>query len=1070
MTSRPATAAADRVRLDRWLWAARFFKTRALAAAALDGGRVDVNGERAKRARLVRAGDQVRLRVGPIEYVMTVLALSERRGPAKVAATLYQEDPMAKRAREERALQLRTMPTAFFDGKGRPTKKQRRDIDRLKRSLVVVLSLVLPTALPAQQRPGAADRLPTDPNVTVGTLENGLRYYVRVNREPQKRAEFRLVVNAGSVLEDDDQQGLAHFVEHMAFNGTRNFPRQRLVGYLESIGMRFGPDVNAYTSFDETVYMLQVPTDTPSVVATAFQILDDWAHAVSFDSVEIDKERGVVIEEWRLGQGAGARMRDKQFPVIFKGSKYADRLPIGTKGSLESFRHEAARRFYQTWYRPNLMAVVAVGDFDGAEIERQIRSHFGDLRNPASPRPRPVVDVPDHAEPLFTVATDPEATGTTVGVLFKQPLRDHGTRSAYRQALVEDLFGAMLNARFFELSQQADPPFLGAGGGQGRFIGAKEVFQLFASVRENGVVRGLDALLTEAERVARFGFTAPELERARANRLRALERAHAEREKTNSAAYAGEYVSHFLEGEAIPGIDAELAMHREFLPGIALDETNRLAREWITPHNRVVTVSAPEKAGMTPPTETELIAVFSGVAGKTIVAYADTLSARALVARAPAPGRVSAERAIPELGLTEWRLANGITVVLKPTDYKDDEVVMQAISPGGSSLAPDDRFVSASMASTVINASGVGAFSAVDLNKVLAGKAVRLGPTVGTTDEGFFGTGSPRDIETLLQLAYLYVTEPRLDTAAFAALRGRLETFADNRGRSPEATFSDTLQVTMARGHARAAPLTGETIRRIDPVQAFSFYRDRFADVSDFTFFFVGTIDLAAMRPLIETWLGSLPGAGRQERWRDLGIRPPTGVIKKVVHKGLEPKARVQLVFSSPFEESFENRYMLESLGEALRIRLREVLREDMGGVYGVSVGASPRVIPDTGASVTVGFGADPARLNELVDSALAVIRVFQSSGPADSIVQKVQETQRRERETNSRRNAWWLGQLVTYHRNALDLRNLLERDRRVASLTAEAIRDAARRYIRFDNYVQVSLFPESGPAGGAVP
>lgn len=1066
MTDRdPTTPAPDRVRLDRWLWAARFFKTRALSAAALDGGRVDVNGERAKRARLIRVGDRVRFRIGPMEYVLTVLALSERRGPAKAAATLYQEDPMAKQAREERALQLRTMPTAFYDGKGRPSKKQRRELDRLKRSLGVALLLALPGALSAQDQ--AAAQLPVDSQVTVGRLANGLRYYVRVNREPRQRAEFRLAVRAGSVLERDDQQGLAHFAEHMAFNGTAHFERQRLVDYLESIGMRFGPDINAYTSFDETVYMLQVPTDTPAVVSTAFQILDDWAHAVAFDSVEIDKERGVVIEEWRLGQGAGTRMRDKQFPIIFKGSKYAERLPIGKKEILETFPHDALRGFYRTWYRPNLMAVIAVGDFDGGEIERQIREHFGDLRNPASIEPRPDIDVPDHAEPLFAIASDPEATGTSVSVLFKQPLRDQSTYAAYRQGIVENLFSAMLSQRFSELSQQADPPFLGAGAGQGRFIGAKEVFSMGASVRDGGVVRGLDALLTEAERVARFGFTPPELDRARARRLRGMERAYAEREKTNSGVYAGEYIRAFLEGEAIPGIGVELALHEQYLPGITLEEINRLARAWITPHNRVVVVSAPEKEGVTLPTETELAAVFDGVSGKEIVAYADTLAAAALVANPPAPGRVVSDETVPELDLTVWRLANGITVVLKPTDFKDDELLMQAISPGGTSLVSDDRYLSASMATSVVNASGAGSFSAVDLQKMLAGKAVNLRPSIGDNEEGLLGGGSPKDLETLFELIYLYVTAPRLDSAAYSALHARLVTFAENRGRSPEQVFFDTLQATLSQGHFRQQPLTPERIDDIDPAAALAFYRDRFADLGDFTFFFVGNIDLAAMRPLVATWLGGLPAAGRRETWRDLGVRPPASVVKKVVHKGVEPKARVQLVFTGArYEDSHENRYVLQSLGEALRIRLREVLREDLGGVYGVGVGASSHTIPDTAYQVSIGFGADPARLDELVDSTFATLKSFQEAGPADSIVQKVQETQRRGRETNLRRNNYWLSQLVAYHRAELDPRNLLEYEKRIAELTAAKIRDAARHYIRFDNYVQVTLLPEA-PAGG---
>ncbi|HET7039229.1 MAG TPA: insulinase family protein, partial [Gemmatimonadales bacterium] len=678
----------------------------------------------------------------------------------------------------------------------------------------------------------------------------------------------------------------------------------------------------------------------------------------------------------------------------------------------------------------------------------------------------PVEPVPDHTEPLFTIASDPEATNTSVSVLFKQPLRDHGTREAYRQGIVEGLFSAMLNERLYEQSQEADPPFLGGGAGQGRFIGAIEVFSLGAGVKDGGVVRGLDALLTEAERVARFGFTAPELERARARRLRALERAHAEREKTNSRVYADEYIRNFLENEAIPGIETELAMHREFLPGITLDETNRFARAWITPHNRVVMVSAPEKAGVALPTEAELAAVFTGVAGKAIVAYADTLADTALVSHAPAPGRVVAEREIPEIGVTEWRLSNGIRVLLKPTDFKDDEVIVQGFSPGGTSLADDNRYSSVSMATGVVTASGVGAFSAVDLQKMLAGKAVNLGPSVGGTEEGLYGTGSPRDIETLLQLAYLYVTAPRLDTAAFSALRTRMLTVAENRGRNPDVVFGDTLQVTLAQGHPRATPLSPERIRAVDPTEALAFYRERFADAGDFTFFFVGNLDLATLRPLVETWLGSLPSTGRRETWRDVGIRPPRGVVKKVVRKGLEPKARIQLVFTGPFESNPETRYVLSSLGDALRIRLREVLREDLGGVYGVGVGASSSIIPDTSYSISVGFGADPGRLDELLDSTIATIRAFQEAGPADSIVLKVQETQRRSRETNLRLNSYWMGQLTFTHRYGLDPRTILDVESRIAGLTGQRLQDAARRYIRFDNYIQVTLLPESTVGG----
>jgi len=927
------------------------------------------------------------------------------------------------------------------------------------RVLILLAAFGVPAAAEGQDQ--AARPLPVDPLVTVGTLPNGMRFYVRQNAEPRNRAELRLVVRAGSVLEDDDQQGLAHFTEHMAFNGTRHFAKQQLVDYLEGVGMRMGPDLNAYTSFDETVYMLQIPTDTPSVVRTAFQVLEDWAHQVTFEGDEVDKERGVVIEEWRLGQGAGARLRDQQFPIIFKDSRYAERLPIGKKEILEAFPHDAVRRFYRDWYRPDLQAVIAVGDFDPAAIEALIREHLGRVPARPDPRTRPAYDVPDHAEPLFAIATDKEATGTSVSVLFKQAPRDHSTHAAYRQDIVEGLFSAMLNARLFELSQQADPPFLGGSGGRGRLIGAKEVFSLGASVREGGVVRGLDALLTEAERVAQFGFTTNELERATTRRLRGLERSFAERGKTDSRVHASEYIRAFLQHEPIPGIERELSLHREYLPTITLDEVNRLARAWITPHNRVVVVSAPEQDSVPVPTPEELGAVFERVRGKAITAYTDTLRAGSLVATPPAPGRVVSEHAIPELGVTEWTLSNGIQVVLKPTDFKADEVLVQAISPGGTSLVPDERYLSASFATAIVGASGAGGFSAVDLQKVTAGKVARVGPSIGAYEEGVSGSASPRDLGTLFELLYLYLTSPRLDSGAVAAMRARLETFARNRGASPEAHFSDTLQVTMSQASPRSWPLTPERVARMDPRDALEFYRDRFADMGDFTFFFVGNLQPDSLKPLVETWLGALPAHGREETWVDRGIRPPAGVVRKTVRKGLEPRARTQFIFTGGFEDSHENRYVLRSMGEALQIRLREVLREDMGGVYGVGVGASSSTRPDTSCSVSLGFGSDPARLEELVDSAFAVIRSFQETGPSDSIVQKVQEAQRRQRETSLRQNGYWMGQLVAYRRQNLDPRNLLEFEARIAGLTAAKIRDAARRYIRMDNYVRVTLVPE---------
>jgi zinc protease len=433
-----------------------------------------------------------------------------------------------------------------------------------------------------------------------------------------------------------------------------------------------------------------------------------------------------------------------------------------------------------------------------------------------------------------------------------------------------------------------------------------------------------------------------------------------------------------------------------------------------------------------------------------------------LVTTRPTPSPVVAERRIAEIGVTEWTLGNGIRVVLKPTDFKADEIVMQAVSPGGTSLAPDEDAVSADRATMIVSVSGAGAFSDVELGKVLSGKVARATPFIGDEEEGFSGNASPRDLETMLQLVYLYATAARRDSAAFASLNARLTAFVQNRSQSPEAAFGDTLLVTLAQGHPRGRPMTPQLVAEADLDVALDFYRDRFADLGDFTFFFVGNVDPDVLRPLVETWLGGLPSAGRKETWRDIGMRPPTGVVRKVVRRGLEPKARTQFVFTGPFTDSREHRHAMRSMRDALQIRLREVLREDMGGVYGVGVGASSSIIPDSTFQVTIGFGADPARLDELVEAVLAEIRALQTAGPSDSVLQKVKESQRRSLETSMRENRYWLGQLVAAQRYGSDPRNLLSYDELISALTADDIRRAAQRYIRLDNYVQVTLMPEA--------
>lgn len=902
--------------------------------------------------------------------------------------------------------------------------------------------------------------LPLDPAVVTGKLPNGMTYYIRKNAKPEKRLELRLVVNAGSVLEDEDSRGIAHFCEHMAFNGTERFKKHELTNYLESIGMRFGPELNAYTGFDETVYMLQVPTDSAGVVDTAFRILDDWSRRVSYEDAEIDRERGVVVEEWRLGRGADSRIRDRQLPILLRDSRYADRLPIGKKEVIEKAPHDLFRKFYRAWYRPDLMAVIVVGDCDPPAIEKLIRDTF-DSPVLSGQLSRTEFPVPDHDETLFAIATDPEATRSSVSVYWKRLIRIEKTVGQYRRTIVEALFNSALNRRLDELARLADPPFLGAYSAIGDLVRTKEVYVLGAGVKDGGIERGLETILTEGARVARFGFTPAEIAREKADLLRAMETAYNERDKTESANFAGEYADHFLSGEPAPGVEFEYRVFREYMPGITVEEVNALARELITDTNRVVMASGPEKAGVVMPSEAALRAVFDRVAAKTITAYSDSVSDTPLVPSKPKSGRVTTVKTVPDLGVTEWTLSNGIRVILKPTDFKNDEVQFAAWSPGGSSLVPDSLVVAAETAVTVVDESGYGAFGKVELEKKLAGKVVSVSPWIDDLREGLSGGASPKDLDTMFQLIRLVFTAPRADNTAFMSVVERMKGAVENRAARPETAFGDTLSTTLAGYSPRMRPWTMALLNEMNLRGSSSFYRDRFADAGDFTFCFVGAFDIAKMKPLVETWLGSLPTKGRKETWRDNGIRPPDGVVKKTVRKGIEPKSQTRIVFTGPFEWNLRNRYIFESLASALRIRLREVLREDMGGTYGVSVGGSLERFPKPEYTFSFGFGSAPDRAGELAGTVYSLIDSVKTDGFAATYLERVKETQLRQREVNLKNNSFWLGILQTYISNGDDPRDLLKYPDLVRSLTSDDLKAAARTYLDTNRYVQVVLIPE---------
>ncbi|HKR23249.1 MAG TPA: insulinase family protein, partial [Pyrinomonadaceae bacterium] len=780
------------------------------------------------------------------------------------------------------------------------------------------------------QTPALTQQMPVDPQITIGKFPNGLTYYIRANKKPEKRAELRLVVKAGSILEDEDQLGLAHFVEHMAFNGTKNFPKHELVSFIESLGMRFGADLNAYTSFDETVYMLQVPTDKPGAMERAFQVLEDWAHNVTFETAEIDKERGVVMEEWRIRRGAGARMAEKLFPIMFKGSRYANRLPIGSPEIIQNAKPERLTQFYKDWYRPDLMAVVAVGDFDKAAIEKLVNSHFGSLPAASKPRPRETYGLPDRTDTSYAISTDKETTTTSIEIDTLLPVRPEGTVGVYRQKTVDRMFSAMLNARFSELAQKPDSPFIFGFTGRGSFLArTKEVAFLTALVKENNVEGAMRALLTESERVARFGFTDTELARQKVNMLRGYERSVLEKDNVPAAARANEYIRHFLQNETLPSLEDEYALHQRFLPEITLAEINKLAREWFpgTGQNRVVVLTAPQKPGLTIPDEAKLAAVLKEPVAADLKAYVDNVGTAALLETAPAPGKIANTTTNEKAGLTIWELNNGVKVVLKPTTFRNDEIVFRATSPGGTSLASDADYIPASTASRVIASGGIAKFSAIDLGKMMTGKIAMANPFIGELEEGLTGSSSRKDLETMFQLIYLRFTQPRADANAFAVQQTQTRTFLANQSVVPEIVFYEALNDALYLDHPRRKNPTVATVDQWNLDKSMAFYKDRFADASDFTFYFVGSFDEATMKPLVERYLGALPSLKRKETWKDIGVKRPAGVVEKRVEKGMEPKSMTSIVFGGPFDFTQERRVAIRAMAEILSNRLLEVVR-----------------------------------------------------------------------------------------------------------------------------------------------
>jgi zinc protease len=933
----------------------------------------------------------------------------------------------------------------------------------------VVMSLVFFVLMPAQpvaaqKKKDKGDLLPVDSQVKIGKLPNGLTYYIRRNDEPKNRAELYLVNNVGSILEDDDQLGLAHFSEHMAFNGTRDFPKNELINYLQRAGVRFGADLNAYTGTDQTVYVLPIPTDSVALFHKGFDILVNWAAYVSFDSEEIDKERGIVLEEERQrGKNASDRMSKQFLPVLLHDSRYAERMPIGKEEVLRNFKHDAIKRFYKDWYRPNLQAIVAVGDFDVLEVEQLIKDRFSKLKNPARERKRLTYPVFGNKEPLAKVVTDPEYSGTSVSVGFMFPGTDViRTVQDYKQSVIRQVIAATINNRLNELKQMGELSFAYATASYYPMPGDMMQFALSVSAHApDSLEKAFQVSLREVMRMSQFGISPTELERIKKQYLVMIENQYKERDKTSSKQYAQEYATHFLRGSAIPGIGYFWKNGQRILSSITVADVNHVAAGIVTKENRIITLSANEKDKSVLPDEKKLVSWLNRAILEKVIPYHDKESIGPLVKNIPAPGTIVAEEKIASLGATKLVLSNGMQVILKPTNFKNDEILFSGISFGGLSLIQDERYRSEQNASSLVNASGKGDHDAMSLKRTLSDKGISVNSFIGDYTEGISGYSIPGDLEIALQYTYLLFTAPRIDNAIFGSTVEDMRFSVKQRQLEPEIVFQDTLTALRTSRHRLSRPITLPEIDEINREEALTFYKSRFSDADDFTFVFVGNFSVDSIKPLICTYLASLPSVPTKEQYRDLGIRGLPGKITKNVYRGLEDKASVSLYYHGDSKRGADEAVQLKALTSILKIRMLQRLREKESGVYSPNVANSQSIIPTPTYAVGVRFSCATANVDKLIEAARDEINQIKKSGISEDELTKFVAEDRRQNELTVRENNHWLQYTQSVALGTYPVDYDKQYEEAIKTLTTQDVKEAAIRFLNEENFMRVVRLPE---------
>lgn len=935
---------------------------------------------------------------------------------------------------------------------------------RLQKHMKLVLCL-LTIALTLSTKVNAQQELPLDPEVRYGVLPNGITYYIRHNEEPKDRASFYIIQNVGALLETDEQNGLAHFLEHMAFNGTENFPGKGVINSLQKNGVEFGRNLNAYTSYDETVYNIsEVPTATDELMDTCLLILHDWCNFLLLTEEEIDAERGVITEEWRTRRTANRRMWNERVNLMMKDSKYTERDVIGSLDVIQNFDYETLRQFYHDWYRTDLQAIAIVGDFDADKMEAKVKELFSPIPAVENPMERYYIDIPRHEEPIFGLVTDKEATSTSVNVTFKheQTPKDEKGLDYYRLHIIRQLYGQMFNQRIKEVMQKENPPFLNAYSTYTEYVNNLDVYYIAAGSKTNEEATALRGIMVENERAKRHGFTTGELERAKLNFQTKMESAYKQRDKISNDSYAKEYRDHYLENAPSPGITKELELTEKLLPTITLEEVNQLTDQWISYENMVVIVSGPEGDSITHLTEDEAFTIINEVKASEIEAYEEEIVASSLISELPKGSKITSTKTLDVLEAEEWTLENGVRVVYRYSDIEKDRVRLSAISKGGTSLYGVEDLPSAQL-SDLAGDFGLGDYDPTTLAKMLAGKQVKIKPNVGSINESISGSASPKDIETLFQMLYLTFEAPRFDETIFNAIMDQYKAYIENKKNDPRSIMSDLSTPILTDNHPRALLLNEEFINQVSLEKIETIYRERYADANDFTFFIIGNITKEEITPLVEQYIGGLSVMEGNEEWVDHKVSMPKGNLKKDLNIKMEtPKSTVKIKYGdAPMAYTPENKLYATLLGDILDLRYTEKVREEEGGTYGVGVRCKMSQYPEAKATLSIGFDCDPEKAKDLVPIIYRELELIAKEGPTADDLEKVVVTSQKNRAQSFEKNGFWLNAMKAHYWNDMDVVSPSYHEDIIENITPKDIQKFAKELLKKSSMVELVFYPE---------